>query len=148
MFFTLYLSPLFPCPVCGGDRRVDHVSQSVSGWQFYNTCTTLMGAITHVTIALHTEIKRRESERVGEDYRNWSKGRWVKITVVCLTYSEREKKANFISFIYESFFSRFSYGFELRGRFSPLCCRNGITVVFVFRWPEKSLFHSAGRYKF
>lgn len=42
----LLLLPLQPSPARGGDRSVGHVSQSVSGWQFYNTCTILMGTIT------------------------------------------------------------------------------------------------------
>ena len=75
---------LLPYPFFGSDRRADHVSQSVSGWQFYNTCTTVTGTITHKPIALHSETKRQESEGVGEGWSSGSKDSWVKIMVVWL----------------------------------------------------------------
>lgn len=124
---------LYPCLFYGGNLRADHVSQSFSGWQFYNTCTTLMGNITHIT---------RQSERVGKDWTNGSKNNSSRILH---KHGERGKSQFYLSFIYETehFFSWFhkvlnsevdfplcaaemeSQWFSLsigqRGEFVPLC---------------------------
>lgn len=52
--FSLCASFLERCPSCVADWGFGHISQSVREWQFYNTCTTLMGAITHRTTRAYT----------------------------------------------------------------------------------------------
>lgn len=52
--FSLCVSFLERCPSCVADWGFGHISQSVREWQFYNTCTTLMGAITHRTTRAYT----------------------------------------------------------------------------------------------
>lgn len=86
----------WPRLLCGSNRRVDCVSQSVSSWQFYSTCTTLMGTITHEMIALHAEIKRQDRvKRLVRTEQTERKTPEIKIIgcfVVVLTLSQKKKK--------------------------------------------------------
>lgn len=50
---------LWTRPLCSPDLRPNRVNQSTRGWQFYNTCTMLMGAISHVMIPSHTHTSTR-----------------------------------------------------------------------------------------
>ncbi len=92
-FFALYLSPSnpalsprwwskgWPCQsICQRLTVLQHMHYTDGYHHSRNDCPP------------HRNQKTRESERVGEDWRN---GSWVKITVVCLTetYSERKKES-------------------------------------------------------